>query len=465
VRGYELLHDFNQPSEQALNTLSYGVGIWKTVDGGGTWKKLPCGKFRFINKLVVAQNGDLFVSSLGYPDNTSWAETADSTGILVLRQGAVRFNKYAGIPLNGILRGADIERADDGNTIYSTVGLDLQFSQIYKMVLVGGNWQPAQLINNPLPDANRVGRIDLACSKVTSGLSVIYAAYEDEVGDPNALPKIPAHSLYNIYKSTDGGATWTVCGFPAPDTGEQFWYNIALTIHPTNSNKVLFGGENMFRSDNGGTNWTPISTWHKTDANVLAQTYLHADEHDAIWYSNDVAYILNDGGIWRGANINAAVPTWQSLNRNLNITQFNTCDMSPDANSFKFIGGAQDNGDLYLANAQTHTTAIDASGGDGSYTFYSPTAAGTGMRDIMFTSYVKNQYYRYTAAGAVIDVGPSTNWQTQKGLFVNPTEVVWSNGDALIVASYSPDSIAFIQMWVLQLFLSHLSKEKSIFQL
>jgi trimeric autotransporter adhesin len=440
--GYDLFRVYDQPNEQTLATMLYGSGIWKTVDGGGTWKKLPCGKFRFINKMTVAHNGDLFVSSLGYPSNTSWEETADSTGIMVLKTGGVIFNKLAGVPLNGILRGADIERAAD-SSIYSTVGLDGQFSKIYKTRLVGGNWQTAK-INNPLPDSNKVGRIDLACAKVNPlGKSVIYAVYEHEVGDTSARPRILAHSLYGIYKSTDGGVTWAVCGFPAPDTGEQFFYNIALTVHPTNSDKVLFGGENMFRSDNGGGDWTKISDWHKTAANVAAQTYLHADEHDAIWYSNDVAYILNDGGIWRSANINAAVPTWQSLNRNLNITQFNTCDMSPDANSFNYIGGTQDNGSLYLTNAQTHTTAIDASGGDGSYTFYSPAPAATAMRDKMITSYVRNQYYRYTAGGVAVDVGPHTDAAALFGMFVNPTEVVWTNNDATIIANYGANKIAF----------------------
>lgn len=83
--GYDLFALYDQVSEQSLATMLYGSGIWKTLDGGATWKKLPCGKFRFINKMIVANNGDLFVSSLGYPSNTSWAETADSTGIMVLK--------------------------------------------------------------------------------------------------------------------------------------------------------------------------------------------------------------------------------------------------------------------------------------------------------------------------------------------------------------------------------------------
>lgn len=143
----------------------YGSGIWKTLDGGATWKKLPCGKFRFINKMVVTNNGDLFVSSLGYPNNTSWVETADSTGIMVLKSGAAIFNKLAGIPLNGILRGADIERASDGMTLFSSVGLnngeDNQSGGIYKITLNGaGNWQ-SQSINNPLIANGTFSRIEL----------------------------------------------------------------------------------------------------------------------------------------------------------------------------------------------------------------------------------------------------------------------------------------------------------------
>ena len=65
------------------------------------------------------------------------------------------------------------------------------------------------------------------------------------------------------------------------------------------------------------------------------------------------------------------------------------------------------------------------------------------MRDKMITSYIFNQYYRYTAGSNAIDIGPVSAADAAAGLFINPTEVIWSNTNAVVVACHNANSIAF----------------------
>jgi photosystem II stability/assembly factor-like uncharacterized protein len=57
-----------------------------------------------------------------------------------------------------------------------------------------------------------------------------------------------------VYKSTDGGATWSASG-----TGLTYVY--ALAVDPIDSN-TLYAGTNggVFKSTNGGTTWSAVNT-------------------------------------------------------------------------------------------------------------------------------------------------------------------------------------------------------------
>ncbi len=430
--GYYAFTNGQYPEENNLTVTMYGNGIWKTVDGGVTWNKLPCGKFRYINKMAVAHNGDLFVSAIGFPSNKIWNENKDSTGILFLKSGTFQFKKLA--PINGQnYRGADIEVATD-SSVYSTVGLlSKQKGSIYKSKLVGTTWVTTLVTNNAIANNDTAySRIELACAKTNPvGKSIIYAMYSTTDGK----------GLKGVYKSSNGGISWTICAKPIFNIGTQFFYNMALAIHPTDTSKVLLGCENIFRSTNGGNSWDSVSVDIRNSSTFTNKTYVHPDQHDLIWYSNNVAYALNDGGIWRSDNINASAPIWENLNKNLNITQFNTCAISPSANTFNYIAGAQDNGCQYLGNAQTHGKAIEASWGDGSYVAYSTiTTNGAAMKEKMITSFQNGNYYRCDSAISTASVRITNS---SKGLFVNPTEVVWSNTNALIIGASAVDSIVF----------------------
>jgi hypothetical protein len=287
-----------------LTSTSYGGGIWCSGNGGITWKQLPAGKFHYINRIILAKNGDLFAATAQKLANNSPDKNNDSTGILVLKKGTTKFRKIAPTPVGTTSDwGCDLERAVNGD-IYATVGNIIQqpvkTGKIYKIALIAGVWTPSLITNNQLPVGANVGRIEIACAKVNpANLNVLYAMYENANDN----------TLLGIYKTTDGGAVWSACGIPPiiPNPGdpndltyrgigEQLYYNMALTVHPTDATKVMFGAENVFRSISSGQQWTKVSTEYSTPANITNRSYMHPDHHDIIWYTNDIAYFVNDGG-------------------------------------------------------------------------------------------------------------------------------------------------------------------------
>lgn len=161
-------------------------------------------------------------------------------------------------------------------------------------------------------------RTELAINKIGSTVTV-YAASGLNTG--------------TVFRSNDGGQTWAQTvqnNFCSP----QCFYDIAVAIDPTDSNRVYLGGSPTLPfgiSTNGGTSFTTSATG------------LHADSHViAIAPSNpQVVYFGSDGGIYRSNN---GGTSWTSLsNATFSATQFMSIATHPTDPNFT-IGGTQDNG-------------------------------------------------------------------------------------------------------------------------
>ncbi len=82
-----------------------------------------------------------------------------------------------------------------------------------------------------------------------------------------------------LYKSTDGGATWTKLeghGLPASPMGR-----IGLAVAPSNGNRVYALIESkegvLWRSDDGGANWTMVSNDSLVDARPFYFSHVEVD--------------------------------------------------------------------------------------------------------------------------------------------------------------------------------------------
>lgn len=136
-----------------------------------------------------------------------------------------------------------------------------------------------------------------------------------------------------LLRSTDGGLTFAQQidnDFCSP----QCFYDIAVDVDPTNSDKVYLGGAPGFVfgfSSSGGTTFTE------------SEFGLHGDTHAIAVAPSDVAriYLGTDGGIYRSDNTGA---DWTPLNNTMFFaTQFMGLDVHPTDTNFT-LGGTQDNG-------------------------------------------------------------------------------------------------------------------------
>lgn len=213
-----------------------------------------------------------------------------------------------------------------------------------------------------------------------------------------AISSKKSDGTYSIYAATtsannagqwisiDNGVTWHK-HTPATGANEtsgvvdyrnQGTYNTVVSFDPTDPERVIVGGidlhewkQTINNPPSGG--WNKISLWF---TNVTSELYVHADNHELKWDSNDRLYIGNDGGI--GVSTDLA-NTFYHANRGYNVTQFYA--IAYDRNG-SVIGGTQDNGALYNDHTNsTYQEFIRTTGGDGftcEISFFNP--------DVIFTS-------------------------------------------------------------------------------
>jgi hypothetical protein len=214
---------------------------------------------------------------------------------------------------------------------------------VYKSADGGATWTR---LTGGLPTVD-VGRIALTMSPL--GTRAVYAAIEaPSTGD-----------LLGIYRSVDGGATWTSMGTRGATCGTQCWYNMALTADPADSNRLYFSGLSLTRSNDKGATFTDIGG------------AIHVDHHAFVFDPASPTTIIagTDGGIYRSSDLGA---TWTSLNANLAITQFYAGISTHPTNAFPILGGTQDNGTLEFRGSQAWPAVFGADGGFTATNFNSP---------------------------------------------------------------------------------------------
>lgn len=314
-----------------------GEGVFKSTDAGETWQAIGLTQVGIISKIVVhpTQPQTLFVSAMGNP--------------------YVRNN-------------------DRG---------------VYKTTDGGQTWQQVLFVSN------QAGASDLVIDPLNP--QVLYASFWDRIRNNSESIVYGPHA--RVYKSTDGGANWTMLGGGLPtynlgrtglaisrqnpqklyvlyvdslsrvgaiyqtlDGGNTWnpfsisglqsayanfgWYFGKLILHPDNDNEIYLPGVQLWRKTAASNNWVNIGGGH-------------SDIHDLAFLSSGKRYAANDGGVYYQ---NVGSTGWTRC-LNLPLTQFyhtNYNKHRPDM----YIGGAQDNG-TSMGNAQAINNWQEVFGSDG----------------------------------------------------------------------------------------------------
>ncbi len=402
-----LLYVGTGESNAGGGSLAYdGNGIYKSDDAGTSWKSCGLEEVGSIGRIVIDPNdADIVtVAAMGhlFSNNTqrgvfqsrdggdSWQQKlflSDSTGAIDL---AIH-------PQNGdILYAAMWERIRrPHNRQYGGAT-----SGLYRSVDGGESWIELTV---GLPDqAAEKGRIGISISE--SDPDILYAVYAGTAGN-----------LQGIYKTTDGGESWSAININGIANVPFMWWFGKITIDPNDPDVVYVASIDMFRTIDGGDNWEQVFADAHVDHHAL---YIHPQNSDLVINGND-------GGVNIGVLPDMFFSQFASGISNF---QFYTCEINPHNPSILY-GGAQDNG----TNIQEDDTDSwrRLFGGDGFVVLIDPNDA-----DQLYLEFQNGNIFGSSDGGitfynATRGITGAANWKAPIAMDPNQTEVLYTGTQSL----------------------------------
>lgn len=299
------------------NSQSSGNGIYKSIDGGKTWKHRGLPNSRNIHRIIIdPRDSDIVYVGV---QGAAWGP-GEERGVFKTTDGGNTWDKILYVNDKTGIGDLIIDPANP-NKLFAAMW---QFerkpwffesggdgSGLYVTLDGGRNWKRLNK-SNGLPEG-KLGRIGLGISAHKP--DVVYALVESK---KNAL-----------YRSEDGGIKFK--NVADKNIGGRPFYYGEIHIHPDNENRVYNIHTVVDVSNDGG----------KTFTNLIPYQKIHPDHH--AWYAHpeDGSYLINgnDGGM---AISRDRGKTWRFV-ENLPLAQFYhiNYDMQKPYNVY---GGMQDNG-------------------------------------------------------------------------------------------------------------------------
>ncbi len=357
----------------------FGSGVFKSVDGGNTFSKLPStGNVDFVYcwkmKCSLTDSNTLYVAT-------------QSSGLFRSKDAGATFQKVyiTSSQIN------DLETFPDGSVMFTVKG-----NGIYRSS-TGDNGTFSRSTGTT---TSGIARIEISYCK--NFPHIVYAAIS---GPDNTYEG----ECEGFYKSRDGGKTFTRKTNPNDKINFGFtWYSLDMLVKDNDSNAIFIGTISSGYSLNGGNSWTTASLQH-------------SDNHSSYNVAGNKLLVGSDGGIalynW------SSMSSFSGLNNGLNVTQFYAGAVSPHSNLI--MGGTQDNGTIQSNNLNPLFQSIW--GADGGYCFF----------------HYQNSGIRYisTQNRNILRIGGSTFNISNKLLnpgqawFIHPFHVNQFNSDIVIIPS------------------------------
>lgn len=309
----------------------YGAGILKSTDGGTTWTQLGAATFVGLRIARIAVT----------PGTANRVFAATGGGLYRSNDAGVTWTRMTGTPA-APATDVTIDQTTPGTVVASFWG-----GAIYRSTNAGAATPTWTQLGGGLPTPN-VTRV--ALGRAPSNPLVLFAL---TAGPWNANPSL-AYLVNGLYRSADGGTTWSGIALPGGDIGGQGFYNLNVAVDPTTPDIVYLSGVSLWR----GVRNTTTGAWSFTDVG----TGYHPDNHAVAFDPTDhqTIYAGSDGGIYRTTN---GGTSWDdSINRDLCLTQFEFISQHPTSDAV-VLGGTQDNGTEQFRNSPVFYHSDDGDGG------------------------------------------------------------------------------------------------------
>ncbi len=373
------------------NSLNGGYGIYKSLDGGKTWKSMGLEKTRHIHRVIIDPTDPdvVYVGAIGSP----WGEHPER-GVFKTTDGGETWEKI--LFVNNKTGVADLVMdPTNPNKLIAAMWEHKREPWFFNsggegsglhITHDGGKTWKKITDDDGLPKGD-LGRIGVAIAR--NKPNIIYALVEAK---KNAL-----------YKSTDGGFKWKKINDKS-DIGNRPFYYSEIYVDPQNENRVYSVFTYINVSEDGGKNFTQLMPAYGVDNGV------HPDHHAWWIHPENGQFMLdgNDGGLNITKN---GGKTWRFIG-NLPVAQFYHISTDNEY-PYNVYGGMQDNG------------------------------SWRGPAYVWKTQGIRNSYWQEIAFGDGFDVVPDRD-DSQYGYAMSQQGYVsrydWKTGDGYIVRPTPPNA-------------------------
>ena len=261
-----------------------GGGVWKTEDGGKTYKNISDGYFGGSIGSVAVAKSDSNVIYVGGGEVTVRGNVSSGYGIWK-SEDAGKTWAFSGLPESRHIPRIVID-PNNSDIVYAAVLGNLYKPTIergvYKSINGGKTWEKVLFSNI------HAGAVELVMDPTNS--RVLYAATWRINRTPYSLNSGGEGSV--LWKSIDAGSTWEKIsknkGFAKGILGIM-----GITVSPLNAQKVWVIVENkdqggVYRSDDGGDTWNHINESRALRQRAWYYSKIYADTQD-----EDIVYVMN----------------------------------------------------------------------------------------------------------------------------------------------------------------------------
>lgn len=294
--------------EPAFNVDTYGgAGLFKSTDGGITWRSAGLTTVGAFSRIVV-----------------------DPKDSRIIFAGAIHNN-------SGFYRSTDAGSSWSRTSVYPIYDITINPSNPEQLWVGGGPQGVMRSLDGGrsfAPSGNGIGIPEAYLGRISVQVAPSNPQRLYAVASENSFS---GNHYSRVYKSIDGGTTWSVVLDNDPNFLNYFGYyqgeyNNTLAIRPDDPDVVVVGGVIMLETTDGGESWNEVGNTAHLDHHALA---FDPTDPTRLYNGNDGGvYLSDDSGL-----------SFQRRTTGLAITQYYAMAID-QADSILTYGGTQDNGTI-----------------------------------------------------------------------------------------------------------------------